>query len=482
MKNQVTDNKKSDLRKLSSYINYIVLLKYIPLCVFFSLPFTHPHIHRQSDTMGVTIRYFFKIFSPTEGSQFFHHKFLPAILQSGDLQGIMPMEFPLLNLILSPFFIIFDNHFWGMYLSRFALFFLSVFIWRQIYLKLKEKEFLGVPVGLSLKVMLIATLLAQYLVKFIPDVFSFLLCLWGFAFLLGEKKINKKLFLKSNLLITLGLLIKPTSIIVFVPLLVPVTLKKIILYSKVFFLPIAMTLVYYLKGSSYLLSLSDFEPLFKTKFRSPVRNLVTFFEDFSSFIEFFSQNLFFPFCLLFFVGFYGLFQKRLDKSKIKSLLTLFSILLFQIFFIILIDGSHALRHHYYFLGTSFIAAIILTFLIQHSSNMFSYVILGSLFIWGLEKNIYSLKPLFKQNHWKECSTLIESHPSIFSFKKQKIFSNFEEKYPHLGLCFGIRSNALKSEYFLSKKVETLPPECETIDQTEQLVISKCPNLKLEYGN
>jgi hypothetical protein len=63
------------------------------------LSLTPPHLWRQIDTLSVSLRYYLRWFVES-GSPLF----LPAVLNSGDSLGIMPMEFPLLNILFAPAF------------------------------------------------------------------------------------------------------------------------------------------------------------------------------------------------------------------------------------------------------------------------------------------------------------------------------------------------------------------------------------------
>src|SRR5436309_2128935 len=75
------------------------------------LPLDEPHVWRQTDTMGTTFRYWNRWTSENKDSAVevrgrplgaMNSIFLPAILNSSDTAGIMPMEFPFLNVVTAP--------------------------------------------------------------------------------------------------------------------------------------------------------------------------------------------------------------------------------------------------------------------------------------------------------------------------------------------------------------------------------------------
>lgn len=193
-------NKRATAIKL---ITFIFLLRFILICVRAFGEIVQPHTWRQIDTLGMSYRYYLKFtVEAAEGSWF--HKLLPAVLQSGDSNGIMPAELPLLNLIFAPLWAL--GPYWGkvcVYLLFAVLIFGSLFLLRH-----KLKNWLA-P---SLLLLPVFSWSADYIEKFMPDTFAMVLVLAGCLILIKSLNHLKRSVL-GIFLITLGVLVKPPAIV-----------------------------------------------------------------------------------------------------------------------------------------------------------------------------------------------------------------------------------------------------------------------------
>jgi len=87
--------KKNSLYQSSKYLllikKLILIIFAIRFCGVLIRAFgelTHPHIWRQTDTLGMSMRYYLRF--TREIGESFSHKLLPAVLQSGDGNGVLP--------------------------------------------------------------------------------------------------------------------------------------------------------------------------------------------------------------------------------------------------------------------------------------------------------------------------------------------------------------------------------------------------------
>lgn len=173
------------------------------------LPLDQPHIWRQSDTIGVALRWVRRVTveAPSDSPIW-----LPAVLNSADVNGIMPMEFPFFNAFLSLGYWggSFPASLWRVKLVtliwHLGLWFWVMRSWRSIHLGSirMDRAWLLLP---------FASLSALFFPKMIPDVTAVFLCLIATAYLIRAQNIRHHLL--TFLLGALGLLIKPTAVITF---------------------------------------------------------------------------------------------------------------------------------------------------------------------------------------------------------------------------------------------------------------------------
>jgi hypothetical protein len=120
--------------------------------------FSHPHIIRQVDTMSVGLNYWLRW---TEGNP--ATWFLPGSLGAGDSAGISPMEFPLMNILIAPFFYFGHND--GYTLS---LIFIIILSFGLFYLHFKEWNKVSEHMGDSSLLMGIFGISSIYIVRIMP--------------------------------------------------------------------------------------------------------------------------------------------------------------------------------------------------------------------------------------------------------------------------------------------------------------------------
>ncbi len=85
---------------LARVVTWCLVARCLVLAVGAGFDFPPPHEWRQTDTMGVAMRYFSRWFLEADRSW----PWLPAALSTGHDLGIGPQEFPLLNLLGEPLF------------------------------------------------------------------------------------------------------------------------------------------------------------------------------------------------------------------------------------------------------------------------------------------------------------------------------------------------------------------------------------------
>ena len=164
--------------------------------------FSHPHIIRQIDTMSVGLNYWLR-WSDGVAAPYFFHNFLPGSLGGGDTAGITPMEFPLLNLLIAPWFSL--GHYWGFTASfmfvmclNFGAFWWHYLEWRKVSKKMGDTALLMGMFGIS----------SMFMMRVMPDFLSMILVSISCAY-----SFQNKSRLASFAFLSVGLLMKPTSAI-----------------------------------------------------------------------------------------------------------------------------------------------------------------------------------------------------------------------------------------------------------------------------
>jgi hypothetical protein len=432
----------------------LILFLFKLFAIFFTFfsSFSHPHIIRQTDTMSVSLRYWLRWYveKPIDRSLF------PAVLTSGGLRGIQSMEFPLYNLIFFPIFS-FD-----IYWSRILVLFLNLILmilltfwafklWRSQF---SDQDF----IKRSFYLLFLTSISSLYFYRFMPDYFSFILTLIGMGYFFNNKKLQFTFF------VSLGLLVKPTSIITLVIFLYVYSLKEV--WNKkilLWMLPsIIITILYYTAGMSYLRSLSDQEVYFYTSFRNP---LIQFLD----FISHPKEIFLLIFDSIFNIWYMPFLIFAVLKYKKGGLL--FLILIIQILMISILDGHHSFVHDYYYISVSLTVTLLISSL--YNILWFRRFFLMIIIIVSLERLFYEIRPLWNENElWSSCIKLRERNPN-FPWRQGYPFNSEKTHIPYLGLCFGERQGSSRAEYGFYFNP---PIECKVIDSEKGINLVKCQNL------
>lgn len=414
-----------------------------------------PHTWRQTDTLGVSYRYFLRF----THEPFSFKLFLPAVLQSGDGNGILPMEFPLLNLVFAPLWAF--GPYWGkvaIYIL-FAAFTFGVSFWLS-----RTKTWLA-PCFLLLPFLSFS---ADYIEKFIPDTAATLLVLLGLFELLKVRKF------RGQVLITLGLLVKPTAIIALATLfLFSKFRKKYVRYCLLLVPPVLVCGLYYTVGMKLIDHYRTGDLLiFAVSPRNPVDALTQIFSNPAFIYNQFQNRLFMAYGGLIFVA--GLLISRnLKIIKLGSLALLLMFLQFTA--IAALDGAHSAQHDYYYMGISPIAAASFYYLMRKGQALYSSFLLILLFGHACELAAQNLKREkiygFYESR-RQCAELKVNHPE-FPWDQDYTFRSRDEPYPSLGLCFGERQGSKLAQYGLFYLADPVPEHCEAVAHSSIYQLVKC---------
>ena len=461
------ERNREELGKLRSiFQKYLMILLSIKFFVEFIsafFPLSEPHLWRQTDTMSVAMRYWLRWSTETN----LHNALLPAVLNSGDHYGINPMEFPVLNLMTAPFF--YFGPLWG---KIFAHLFLIFVLCGILYLNSKlwkKVTFFGVSafeMCLLLPVFSFANPIAWH---FMPDFMSLLLCLAGLGFVW-----NKNRILLPFLFVSLGLLMKPTSIIVFALIFCHHNLTQKI-RNLIWFLPsLAVTVLYYTLGVSHVRKFQDIPDLFAVGLKPISQNWHEFTSNLASFLDVVQYHAFVPYLFYILVAYsFYLFY----KEKKFPFLALWLISFLQIFAIILIDGKHSVIHYYYFIGVApTFCLIALGLWHKCTSRVFQFLFFALFLGRFIDLAHFELRSIkHASNNGSpiyECHQLIQKHPE-FPWKQGLVFRSTAEDFPALGLCFGERERSEVSKFGFMHTNKAVPENCHVVDKLKIVALIQC---------
>ena len=387
--------------------------------------FSHPHIIRQVDTMSVGLNYWLR-WSDGIAAPYFFHNFLPGSLGGGDTPGITAMEFPLLNLLIAPWFSL--GHYWGFTASfmfvmclNFGAFWWHYLEWQKVSKKMGDTALLMGMFGIT----------SLFMMRVMPDFLSMILVSISCAY-----SFQKKSRLASFGLLSLGLLMKPTSAIA----LAVMFLKnfKSSLRRDFFWVIFGIIFagIYYTKGLQALASVSDMTGYFKVNPLGPIQGLSELFNNISRlpgfvFRSFFSRWPFIPIVI------------AIIMAPKKGYIYIIGLITIQILTIFAIDGDHGFVHEYYFIGCSFLISFMIISIMENTHSKLIVSIIFLMTVFTFERGIYRIKPLWKNKLRADSMTIIDKLSDL----NKRPFYTFRQNPPELGLLIGqFQGKSKKAKY------------------------------------
>lgn len=453
--------------KNKKFLHALLNIKVISLFIACFLPITGPHEWRQFDTLGLTLRYYIEFF---ESSISKYPKLIPAVLQAGDHLGITPTELPIINILLSPLYYFGENIGQTLVFLFLLVINIQLFYWNAK--QWKDQSFLGFEIGHSFLLIPIFSFTGVYFGKFMPDTLSVLLVLTSVT-LINQKLNNKNLFL-STILGSIGLLLKPTSLLVYSLCFQ----KKIATKFKSYIAPalsILLTIFYYKIITPKILSFTHEASLFSVTTKTLDVAIKQIIEKAAHFIDIFLKNSMGGWIIIiYFIILISLKNKDVFKRHAK----LWTLVIAQLVFIHLLTGDHPFWHNYYYLGISLFLCIGYYDLINLSNKASRYLLIAGIAVPMVLRISYDIKPLLKPNKkvaWNistQCHDLKKKNPD-FPWERGYHFRSDKESFPVLGTCFGEIQNAKQTQFGFYKKETKIPADCQTVDQSKDLVLIKC---------
>ncbi|HYX36472.1 MAG TPA: hypothetical protein VE954_25475 [Oligoflexus sp.] len=435
-------------------------------CVALFLPLGHPHVWRQVDTLGVSLRYWLRWTVEPDAPW----PLLPAVLHSGESSGLMAMEWPLLNLVAAPLF-----HFgpaWGTGLARALVFILNLILVLWNIRVWRDQMPGGVNASRSWRWMPLVGLGLVFFPKFIPDATAMLLVLVATGYL--YQRTHR---VGATLLLLIGFLMKPTSVIVLALLLLsPGFWQTLWLTIPPIAVAFTGTVLYYVKGTRWIQSLAGGESLYRVDPQNPLHALREFLSDLPQMGHLFLQGLSFyaglPLLLLLTV-----------LGKTRPLGRIWLLLGLQILAIAMLDGAHAFQHRYYFMGTLPLVCLLLQAVLDDmkasaSAQRFRYALLVLLMGSALTHMAYEWRPFYIQTpaerflSWQDCQNLKRRLPD-WPWNQAAVFRTTPRPYPLVGLCFGERVGSEHSQYGLYIDSDPLPAGCKEVGRAGHVVGATC---------
>lgn len=461
---------------LKKILYWAIVIKLVLALIACFVGFTHPHILRQFATMNISMRYAIDWSHATHVGIF--ENFVPRTLAEGDKNGIVSMEFPILNWLSAPIFMM--NMEQGRNLSRVFLTLLVFGLW-WVNLKIwRTKKIANISMEIPALLIFLNPIMGLFLNRFIPDEISAYLCFISLG-LCWDENPSKKNQLTAFLLSTVGLLMKPTSVIAFAPYLLQKINLKTLLQKTWLALAIIISALYYTKGVHYLQAISELDPYFKTWLNGPLDSIKSFFAEPKKIGELFMSDLFSPFFLIFLViGFLWKVKPLRRFSFLVSLSQLAVVLGAQIAVIVLLDGGHSLIHHYYYVGATFVACAFIGLALEYfsESRAMMYWVLVPMFAFNLEHSFYDLRPYWQaeathqQTLWQNCEKLKQRHQD-WPWNKAYAFRSILGPITELGTCFGEIQGSQKSQFGFYREDEQFSQDCHVIDKEGIVQLVEC---------
>jgi hypothetical protein len=435
-------------------------------CVALFLPLGHPHVWRQIDTLGVSLRYWLRwtVEAPSPWP------LLPAVLHSGDASGIMAMEWPLLNILAAPLFAF--GPALGTTLARaFVLALnLSLVLWNLRVWRGQNPG--GVEASRSFRWMPLIGLGLIFFPKFIPDATAMLLVLAATGFLYQNTRHGL-----ATVLLLCGFLMKPTSVIVLALLLLAPRVFEVLRSG---FLPIAsafvVTVLYYMKGTRWIQSLAGGESLYRVDPQNPWQSLREFLHGVPQLADLFLQGL------SFYAGLPLLLLLMLFR-QIRPLGRIWLLLVLQILAIGLLDGAHSFYHRYYFMGTLPFICLLFQGAVDDlglslAKRRIRFALLLLLAGSAATHMAYEWRPFYIKTpaerflSFRDCEELKSRLPN-WPWEQDTVFRTRPRPYPLVGLCFGERIGSESSAFGLFVDSDPLPEGCREVQRAGHVIGARC---------
>jgi len=444
-------------------------LKVVVGVLHLGVPLSKFHLWRQAVTLGVGSRYWQRWFvGPTDP-----HSLIPAVLESGDAFGYMAMEFPILNMVVAPGFALGPRL--GIVVAKLVLLLLMVglSLWNlRIW---RDHRWGNVPAKWVIWAFPMISFAAPFMHKFIPDILAAMLVFTAVGIAIRRNSVGLPFVLCS-----LGLLLKPTAVVVLALLLLELShdlWRKIVRWSLWGIPSLGIAALYYLKGMAYLKSFQEDSTLFYVDPRPPGQSLMEVLTGGSELFKLVHLHALLPFGLWVVLAGYAVQALRREVGIHWGYRgALWGIGIIQFLVIAALDGFHSFRHSYYYAGVGFVFAIIFLELWQSSGSRVLRGLLATVLVVNVvEVSLNDLGGYFREDHptrlLSECETLRTRNPDV-PWGQGLTFRSTQEDYPLLGLCFGERQHSQVAAYgFFHKGTE--PAACSVIDRTDRLVLARC---------
>jgi hypothetical protein len=440
--------------------------RYACLAIACLLPLSNPHTHRQTDTLGITLRFWSRWMATEEPG--FWMRLFPVALNSADSFGYVVTEAPLLNWVLAPWFAL--GPYWGSVGARLTLLTLVFACLAACARNWRGMAWHGVPLSRVAWFFPLFSLGAVYSGKFIPDTLATVALLAAVS-----RGWTRPAFAVSFLLAATGLLIKPTSVVV---------LAWVFLHPDRFsfrrwsWVPLALVVgaVYYVLVVPRLLTYQDSPFAFYVGLRSPLQSLGAFLADPAGWLKLLGRHYFSQLGTA--ILLLGWAWARAPLSR--AYLGLIALLVIQTLTIGALDGTHGLQHTYYYLGVfPTVCLLVLGFLHSPRVHRFAkaalWVIIAVSLLKFTARDWHWLEPSFVYSEALplSCARLKRRNPA-FPWNEQNPFRSNYEAYPTLGLCFGERSAASRGRYGFFHGAERVPVGCTVTDKESTIVLVECP--------
>ena len=488
LKHTIKHNLFNTINK-KKYFYYIILLalfiKFVVLFIRTFLPFGLPESWRQYDTMGVSLRYWMRwtLESFPDTFSWFQKYLLPAVLNHGDSFGIVPMEFPILNIITAPFFIL--GYPYGRTLA-FLFIIIIVLVLTIINANVwKGRKIFGMSCYPAFLLMPIMSLGVTWSGKFMPDFISILLVCIGIGLSL---KISISSAFLSVISCSIGLLMKPTSIITFMiyfgihhffTMSSIKDIKKWLVYRIPATLTVLLSTIisasYYYKVNPWISTYQDIPNLFYLTIQPFQKAMAEAITNASHFFLFWTETAFFL-GGVFIIGF--ILLRYCFQSKNYRPHWAWLAMYIQMMVILMITGYQSYSHLYYFLGTlPFCCLLFMKAWYSTDSKILKHLLSIGLLIPILERASMDLKnytdPKRKDTTYIECNILKTRNPQL-PFNTGYVWRSQPELFPQIGVCFGEEQNSTISRYGLfHNRAGEIPEKCKVIDKSTNFAITDC---------